>query len=166
MQKFGWTGAYIASVAFINWLLVALPPIVVGDTVIPPVMLLVGFVFVFRDMAQRETGHYVVFAMLIGGALSYFIATPAVALASVTAFLASETIDWIIFTLTKKPLSQRILLSSAVAVPADTIIFLSLIGLFDWFAVIVISLMKMVAAVCFWLVLRKRDGGAAAMGPA
>src|SRR5690554_1554131 len=121
MRKTGWTALYILSIGVINWLVIALPVIMIGDAAIPPVMLLVGFVFVFRDMAQREIGHYVLLAMLAGGAISYFItSTPTVAIASVTAFFVSELIDWFVYTIMKRPLSQRILWSSAAAVPIDT----------------------------------------------
>ncbi|MEJ8563272.1 hypothetical protein QTO30_20015 [Yoonia sp. GPGPB17] len=117
MPKGFWTSAYIGAVVAINWLFVVVPMIPVLETMFPPVMLVVGFVFVFRDFAQREIGHWVVIAMLVASGISYFMSAPVVALASVTAFLISEAIDWAVYTFTRKPLSQRILLSSAVAVP-------------------------------------------------
>ncbi|SDH23486.1 VUT family protein [Pelagibacterium luteolum] len=160
MPKGSATALYILSIAFINWLLVLLPPIMIGNTAIPPVMLVVGFVFVFRDFAQREIGHWVLLAMVAGGALSFFTASADVAVASMTAFVVSETIDWLVFSLTKRPLAQRILFSSAAAVPIDTVIMLSLIGMFDWLAVVIVSLMKMIGALCFWWVLRRRDNDA------
>jgi len=52
--------------------------------------------------------------MLCAGIISYFMSAPAVAIASVTAFLISETVDWLVYTVTKKPLSQRILYSSLI----------------------------------------------------
>ena len=126
MPKGFWTTAYIGAVVAINWLFVVVPMVPVLGTMFPPVMLVVGFVFVFRDFAQREIGHWVVIAMLGAGGISYFMSAPVVALASVTAFLISEAIDWAVYTFTSKPLSQRILLSSAVAVPVDTIVFLQM----------------------------------------
>ena len=120
-------------------------------------MLVVGFVFVFRDFAQREIGHWVVIAMLVAGGISYFMSAPVVALASVTAFLISEVIDWAVYTFTRKPLSQRILVSSAVAVPVDTIVFLQMVGFFDWTAVALVSAAKMLGALVFWFVLLNRE---------
>ena len=152
-----WTTAYIGAVVAINWLFVVVPMVPVLGTMFPPVMLVVGFVFVFRDFAQREIGHWVVIAMLVAGGISYFMSAPVVALASVTAFLISEAIDWAVYTFTRKPLSQRILVSSAVAVPVDTIVFLQMVGFFDWTAVALVSAAKMLGALVFWFVLRNRE---------
>lgn len=152
-----WTTAYIGAVVAINWLFVVVPMVPVLGTMFPPVMLVVGFVFVFRDFAQREIGHWVVIAMLVAGGISYFMSAPVVALASVTAFLISEAIDWAVYTFTRKPLSQRILVSSAVAVPVDTIVFLQMVGFFDWTAVALVSAAKMLGALVFWYVLRNRE---------
>lgn len=158
MPKGFWTTAYIGAVVAINWLFVVVPMVPVLGTMFPPVMLVVGFVFVFRDFAQWEIGHWVVIAMLVAGGISYFMSAPVVALASVTAFLISEAIDWAVYTFTRKPLSQRILLSSAVAVPVDTIVFLQMVGFFDWTAVALVSAAKMLGALVFWIVLRNREG--------
>jgi queuosine precursor transporter len=49
---------------------------------------------------------------------------PVIALASAIAFAISETVDWLIYTFTKYRLSTRILLSSLVASPTDTTVFL------------------------------------------
>lgn len=152
-----WTTAYIGAVVAINWLFVVVPMVPVLGTMFPPVMLVVGFVFVFRDFAQREIGHWVVIAMLVAGGISYFMSAPVVALASVTAFLISEAVDWAVYTFTRKPLSQRILVSSAIAVPVDTIVFLQMVGFFDWTAVALVSAAKMLGALVFWFVLRNRE---------
>ena len=156
MPKGFWTTAYIAAVVGINWLFVVVPMVPILGTMFPPVMLIVGFVFVFRDFAQREIGHWVIIAMLVAGGISYFMSAPVVALASVTAFLISETIDWAVYTFTRKPLSQRILYSSAVSVPVDTFVFLQLVGFFDWTAFALVSIAKMVGALVFWWILRNR----------
>lgn len=157
MPKGFWTTAYIAAVVAINWLFVVVPMVPILGTMFPPVMLVVGFVFVFRDFAQREIGHWVIIAMLVAGGISYFMSAPVVALASVTAFLISETIDWGVYTFTRKPLSQRILYSSAVSVPVDTFVFLQLVGFFDWTAFALVSIAKMVGALVFWAVLNRRE---------
>jgi hypothetical protein len=162
MPKGFWTTAYIGAVVAINWLFVVVPMVSVLGTMFPPVMLVVGFVFVFRDFAQREIGHWVVIAMLVAGGISYFMSAPVVALASVTAFLISEAIDWAVYTFTRKPLSQRILLSSAVAVPVDTIVFLQMVGFFDWTAVVLVSAAKMLGALVFWAVLNRREKASSA----
>lgn len=156
MPKGFWTTAYIAAVVAINWLFVVVPMVPILGTMFPPVMLVVGFVFVFRDFAQREINHWVIIAMLVAGGISYFMSAPVVAIASVTAFLISESIDWAVYSFTRKPLSQRILYSSAVSVPVDTFVFLQLVGFFDWTAFALVSIAKMIGALVFWIVLRNR----------
>ena len=67
MPKGFWATAYIAGVVAINWLFVSVPMVPVMGSMFPPVMLIVGFVFVFRGFAQREIEHWVVIAMLVAG---------------------------------------------------------------------------------------------------
>ena len=50
------------------------------------------------------------------------------ALASLTAFIISEMADWAVFSFTGSPLQQRILISSLISVPLDTLAFLYLSG--------------------------------------
>jgi uncharacterized PurR-regulated membrane protein YhhQ (DUF165 family) len=119
----------------------------------PPVSLAVGLVFVLRDFAQKEIGHRVLFVMLLGAALSYWMASPAIAIASCAAYAAGEGIDWLVYTFSKRPLSQRVLLSSALGTPIDSAVFLGLIGFFSWSGVALMTLSKLLAAgaVFFWL---------------
>ena len=155
--NYKWTFIYIATVVLINWLFLVIPMIPMFGTMIPPVMLVVGFVFVFRDFAQREISHWVIMAMLVAGLLSYMTSAAFVAVASLTAFLISEAIDWAVYSFTKRPLSERILYSSAIAVPIDTVVFLKMVDHFDWTAVAIVSAAKMIGALCFWVVLKRRE---------
>ncbi|MEM9938189.1 MAG: VUT family protein [Pseudomonadota bacterium] len=83
-----------------------------------------GLVFVVRDFVQREMKQKVLVCMAFAIGWSFFYAWPVIALASGIAFAVSEFFDWLLFTFTKYRLSTRILLSSAVAAPIDTSIFL------------------------------------------
>lgn len=89
----------------------------------------VGAVFVLRDLAQRRMGHGVLALMAAGIALSWWLADPFVAIASAAAFAASEAIDWAVFTITRRPLRDRILWSCLAAAPADSLLFLGLVGI-------------------------------------
>lgn len=141
------------NVAFAHVPLITLP----GGEQWPPVSLLVGFVFVVRDYAQRHVGHRILWAMLVGCVISWFMASPGLALASAAAFAVGETVDWVIFTITKRPFAQRILLSSAVATPLDSLVFLSLVGLFTPFTFISMTLSKMASAVLVYCIIRRRN---------
>ncbi len=50
--------------------------------------------------------------MIVGLALSTLTAWPVIVVASGVAFLISETADWAVYTFSKRPLSQRIMISS------------------------------------------------------
>jgi uncharacterized PurR-regulated membrane protein YhhQ (DUF165 family) len=89
-----------------------------------PLTIATGMVFVVRDFVQREMGHRVLILMALAIAWSFYYSWPVIALASATAFAISESVDWVLFTFTKYRLSTRILLSSAVAAPIDTTVFL------------------------------------------
>ena len=149
---------YILSVVAVNCAFDLVPPLALpGGDVWPPASLVVGFVFVIRDYAQREIGHYILPAMLAGGALSWMLASPGVALASVCAFLTSEMMDWAVYTFTGRPFSQRVLLSSAISTPVDSVVFLAMVGLFSWSSVLLMTLSKMVGALIVFFIARRRE---------
>ncbi|KKL06106.1 hypothetical protein LCGC14_2599320, partial [marine sediment metagenome] len=78
--KIWWTLLYVASIVLVNYAFSVLPILSLGaSVVIPSATILVGLIFVIRDFAQREVGHYVILAMLLAGALSYFLADPTIA---------------------------------------------------------------------------------------
>jgi len=116
---------YVLLIPFINWSFTWAPLWeVLPGWAFNPVTIVTGLVLVVRDFAQREVGHYVLIAMGIALALTAFAAGPELALASGAAFAIAELVDWALFTFTKYKLSTRVLLSSAIAAPLDTTIFL------------------------------------------
>jgi len=119
------TFVYVALIPFINWSFTWAPMWeVLPGWAFNPVTIVTGLVLVVRDFAQREVGHYVLIAMAIALALTAWAAGPELALASGAAFAIAEMVDWTLFTFTKYRLSTRVLLSSAIAAPLDTTIFL------------------------------------------
>jgi len=136
-----------------------------------PFAILPGLVLVLRDFAQREIGNKVLILLVVGTVLSYFLAAPEIALASGLAFLVSEFIDWAVYTLTKKPLSQRIFYSSLIAAPIDSVIFfvgadVVVPGILTVGSVLASVLSKLVAALFVaWLVSRREKNGSEAKIP-
>ncbi len=127
-----------------------------------PVTVVTGLVLVARDFAQREIGHYVLIAMGIALALTYYTSGGELAFASGLAFLISEVVDWAMFTFTKYRLSTRVLLSSALAAPIDTTAFLYVAenireGMFTTPNVVMSIVGKMVGALFIWWLLRRRQ---------
>jgi len=140
----------VANLGFTYLPMIPLP----GGEMFAPMSLLVGFIFVLRDYAQRELGHKVWLPMIAGIAVSYILADPFVALASATAFAISEAIDWLVYTTVKKPLRDRILISSAISTPTDSAVFMLMLGFFSWYGFVVMVASKMLGALIVWYRLR------------
>lgn len=136
-----------------------------------PVTIVTGLVLVVRDFAQREVGHYVLIAMAIALVLTAIAAGPQLALASGTAFAVSELVDWALFTFSKYKLSTRVLLSSALAAPIDTTLFLygaEMVrgGMFTLPNIVMSITGKMIGAIVIWWIVKKRlEGASAAYSP-
>ena len=156
MNAYKYSIAYVACILAVNIGFVYVPPMPLLGEMWPPMSLLVGLIFVLRDFSQREIGHRVIGAMLIGALLSYYLADPFVAVASVAAFLISETADWLVYTWSKRPLHQRIVISSAVGTPLDSAVFLAMIGYFSIGGVALMTLSKMVGAFVVMYLLQRR----------
>lgn len=127
-----WAFLYFATIPFLNWSFGVVPELQIIQSndlfskgvSLHPLTLVTGLVFVFRDFVQRLMGKKVLIVMALAIGWSFFYAWPVIALASGLAFAFSEMVDWAMFTYTRYKLSTRILLSSAVAVPIDSTIFL------------------------------------------
>src|SRR5262245_28091025 len=181
-----WAFMYVALIPFLNWTFgrpeipkVDLSPwfgALAGpgnEIIFNPLTILTGMVFVVRDFVQREMGHRVLILMALAIGWSFYYAWPVIALASGIAFAISETADFLIYTFTKYRLSTRILLSSALAAPIDTTVFLygadlarqmqlgdppgSMFNLANW---ILFIIGKMIGAVVVsWMIRRREERG-------
>lgn len=159
-MKLKYTALYLASILLVSILFLKFPLIVpITQTVsFSPWVLLVGFWFVLRDFSQREVGHYVFLPMGIGVGLAALL-NPAYAAASGIAAAVSEFMDWLVYTFSKKPFHERILISSLVSAPVDTLVFLyvfDMLGvvpgltLFNIGNILVGSISKLLAAIFIW----------------
>ena len=159
-MRFKFTALYIVLIVAVNYAFSVVPLVKLPDgTMWPPVALLVGFIFVVRDFAQREVGHKVLLAMLVGVGISYVMADPFIATASAAAFLISELVDWAVYSFTGRPLSQRVLFSSLLGAPVDSAVFLAGIGLLSPVGVLAMTVSKLLGAVIVWWMIRKREAG-------
>jgi uncharacterized PurR-regulated membrane protein YhhQ (DUF165 family) len=152
-----WVALYVASIVLVNWMFTAIAPWAtpLGDLYLANIV--VGFVFVLRDYAQREVGHYVLGFTALAGAITYVMVDPAIAVASVTAFMLSEMADWAIYSFTRRPIHERILISSIVAVPLDTLVFQHMAGYLTPAAFTTEVLSKAIGVLIVWYLLRARD---------
>lgn len=176
-----WAYVYVALIPFLNWSFGKISGVDMTNEfgwlfgtahkiLVNPLTIATGFVFVIRDFVQREMGHRVLILMALAIGWSFYYSWPVIALASGIAFAISETVDWLLFTFTKYRLSTRILLSSALAAPIDTTVFLygadlaqvmagtaqpgDLFNLANW---IFFILGKMVGAVVVSWMIRQRE---------
>ncbi|KCZ56356.1 hypothetical protein HY29_08680 [Hyphomonas beringensis] len=180
LQGRGWALVYVALIPFLNWSFGVIPEFQVVEPTghgmfgsgvsLHPMTMVTGMVFVVRDFVQREMGHRVLLVMAMAVAWSFYYAWPVIALASGVAFAISEGVDWLLFTFSKYRLSTRILLSSALAAPVDTTVFLygadlakqielgaapgNSLHFWNW---IVFVIGKMVGAVIVSAIIRRRE---------
>lgn len=149
--------AYIGTILLLNVGFSYVPMIDLGFGLFSPMAIVAGVVFVVRDYAQREMGHFVLFGMLIAALLTFGLADPFVAVASVAAFATSEITDWLLYTVTKKPFHKRVLVSSVISTPVDTAVFLLLISGVTTGTFLLMVAAKMLAAVVIYVAYRGRD---------
>lgn len=157
-----WAALYVGLMPFINWSFGAVQTYAIpewaGGGMFQPLAIVTGLVLVVRDFAQRELKHWVWGAMIAGLLLSMLTSWIVVVFASAAAFLISETVDWAVYTLSKRPLSQRIMISSLASAPLDQMVFIGLAsqipgqeGIFAWGTILTGIVSKLFGA---WVVAR------------
>ena len=162
-----WAFVYLALIPFLNWTFgqahhIMQPVPFIEDAMFNPITIMTGLVFVVRDFAQREMGHKILLVMALAIGWSFYCAYPPIAIASAAAYAISETVDWSLFTFTKFRLSTRVWVSSALASPIDTVVFLYGASFTDptqftiW-NVIFMIIGKMIGATIIFYMLRKRE---------
>lgn len=90
-----------------------------------------GFALLARDFVHRYgSRNYAFAAIALGGAISWLLSSPALALASTVAFVSAELIDLGVYEpiRRKRGFIQGALVSNIVSAPVDTLVFLSIAG--------------------------------------
>lgn len=158
------SGIYLALVPLVNWSFAWAPRYPIGETggVIIPFSVVTGLVLVVRDLAQREAGKWIFLLLGIGVGLTWLSAGGVLAFASGAAFLVSELVDWAVYTFIKRPLSQRVVISSVFSAPIDSSVFLFLAiplvpGIFNIYSVLASILGKLIGAVLVGWIIRQRE---------
>ncbi len=85
---------------------------------------MVGALYVFRNLSQREVGHWVIVLMIIGGILCYSVAD--VTHATTFAFIGGELTDFFIFSYLTGRVIPRVFWAAVFSSPVDSVIFLSM----------------------------------------
>lgn len=89
-----------------------------------------GFALLSRDFVHRYLGlPSVLLGVAVGLALSWFLATPALAVASAVAFLVAEVADLFVFMWARpRGFVRAAFISNCVSAPVDTLLFLWIAG--------------------------------------
>lgn len=153
--------AFLATIPAANWLVVNVGLIPVGFGLMAPAgVLLIGLALVLRDIVQREWGGAAALvAILLGACISSFLAPPALVVASASAFLLSELVDFAVYTpLRKRGFLLAVGISSAVGLVVDSALFLWLaFGSLDYLAGQIVGKTEMlIAAMIVLAALRRR----------
>lgn len=155
----GWRGPLLSASTYVG----AVVAVNVGFSLAPDLdwlwSLVVGGVLVLRDAAQRHWGHGVLGWMVLAAALSYRLGSPSVALASATAFMVSETVDWVAYTTTHRPFADRVWRSSLASAPVDTATFLHLAQIWSWHLFVIGVLSKASVGCLIAVVLHRQRRG-------
>lgn len=126
----GWIAlaAFIGTVVLANYVVNRFGVVPVGfGQYGPAAVFVVGFAFIFRDAVQDTLGRVAVVVAIITGGLVSALISPAFALASATAFLLSESLDFGVYTpLRKKSWAGAIVASNIVGLVVDSFVFLYL----------------------------------------
>lgn len=123
--------AYVGSIFAANWATSNFGLVPVGfGLMVTAGTFAAGAALVLRDGVQQAGGRaWVVAAIAAGVVLSYVLAEPFIAVASAVAFAVSEVVDWAVFTpIRRRSLARAVLVSSVVAAPVDTLLFLWIAG--------------------------------------
>lgn len=118
----------------------------------PSGVLVVGAALVLRDLVHQRLGAAWAFAAIaVGGAVSFAISVPALAVASTTAFLLSEVADLLIYVpLRKRHLPAAVAASGLAGAVVDSALFLALaFGSLDLLAGQVVGKLYASAVVAF-----------------
>lgn len=123
-----------------------------------------GFALLARDFVHRYAGVWWVLAgIVVGITISWFMASPALAIASAAAFAIAELVDLLMFLWVRpRGFIRAAWWSNVVSAPVDTIVFLAIAGFpLTWPIIagqIVGKLLWATAVPLFvyWLVTRRR----------
>ena len=134
------SGRYVGAIVLANWMFGHVCAPGPGGAHFAPVgfglmastgVYAAAIAFPARDIVQRSPGRLVgSAAIVIGAAISWFVSSPTLAIASGLTFLVSEAVDFGIFaTLWRRGLVRVVIASSLAALVVDSCLFLSLVGI-------------------------------------
>jgi uncharacterized PurR-regulated membrane protein YhhQ (DUF165 family) len=128
LMRIGWMVVilYLSSILFANLLVIQFGIITHFGLTFPAGAYAIGLTFTFRDMVQRRYGKWKCWIWMGLASLITVWFSPEIALASVSAFLISEGVDWLVYTLVPGSFTKRVVLSNLIGTPLDSVVFVLL----------------------------------------
>lgn len=128
-----WSGlavsaAYVGSVVMANWASTHWSALLVGSLIVPAGTLWGGVTLTLRDLLHEALGTSgVVAAIVVGAWLSWSLASPQIAVASVVAFALSEGLDSVIYgRIRDRSRLGAVVGSNVVGLVSDSVLFVPL----------------------------------------
>lgn len=120
--------AYAGTVVAANWASVHWSATVLGSLVIPAGTLWAGVTLTLRDLLYETAGSAgVAVGVTVGTGMSWLLASPQIAVASVVAFAVSETLDSVLYAVLRRGSRLRAVLgSNLLGLVVDSVVFVPL----------------------------------------
>lgn len=161
-------GAFLACIPAANWLIgnVGTTCIPNGPCLIPVApglmapsgVLIIGLALALRDELQEAAGRaWVVSCIVAGAALSLLFSPGALALASATAFLMAELLDWKVYDrMRARGRAIAVLASGFAGAVLDSLLFSGIaFGTIAWAPGLILAKVYASAALAAWLWMRR-----------
>jgi uncharacterized PurR-regulated membrane protein YhhQ (DUF165 family) len=133
---------YLAGILSANLLVHWFGIIQIGWLMFPAGAVMIGLTFSFRDMVQRDHGKWWCWLWMITASGITFFFNQNIAVASMSAFLISEGVDWAIFTWLPGSFRKRLIVSNLFGTPLDSFVFVVFAFGLNWQAIIGQSIVK------------------------
>lgn len=130
MKKYLWPMLYLASILLGNLFVIWFGIVHVLGLTFPAGVVFVGLTFSFRDFVHRQWGDYGTWIWMLLATVITFFFNMQIAIASVTAFIVSEAVDWFVYRTFGWSFRKRIVVSNLFSAPLDSIIFVTIA--FGW----------------------------------
>jgi queuosine precursor transporter len=126
VKKWIWGPLYLLSILLGNAFVIWFGIVTIAGLTFPAGVVWIGLTFSFRDFVQRYWGDWATWIWMIAASIITYFFNIDIALASMTAFLVSESLDWFVFKVLKRPFVSRLIWSNLISCPVDSLVFVLL----------------------------------------
>jgi uncharacterized PurR-regulated membrane protein YhhQ (DUF165 family) len=123
MKKWIWGFLYLFSILLGNAFVIWFGIVTIAGLTFPAGVVWIGLTFSFRDFVQRYWGDWATWSWMIAASVITLFFNLDIALASMTAFFVSESLDWFFFKILKRSFVSKVVWSNLVSCPVDSLVF-------------------------------------------